>query len=411
VKNIPDSFTPQQAWHKLVSRPALSAETRSITQALHYCLAEALHAPCDVPIAPRSFMDGFAVRSSDLAQIPARLNTAGEILMGEVPSRPLASGETMFIPTGGFLPEGADAVVMQEDTAHEDAKIIVIQKAVLAQENVQLRGEDFKAGSVLFESHHRLRPQDIAALATFGITEVPVTRKPVLAIISTGNELIDFRGEPGPAQIRETNALTLASATEHFGFSVQRLGIIRDELAQQKEAMEKALSMADVVLVSGGSSVGERDYTLEVIRSFSNSTVHFHGLAIRPGNPTIFASIGSKSVFGLPGQPVSSLIVFYHFVLPYLFHLSGEAIDYSLFLQTRFASVRAILDRNLKPLKVKTDYVRVRLEPRHEHWRATPVIGKSASLSTLSQANAFIIVPPREESIEAGEQITAFLFP
>jgi molybdopterin molybdotransferase len=411
MKNIPDSLTPQQAWSKLASRPSLSVETKPITEASHQCLAEPLRAPSDVPIAPRSFMDGFAVRSADVAQTPARLKIAGEILMGEIPARLLTSGEAMFIPTGGFLPEGADAVVMQEDTVREQAGMIVVQKAVAPQENVQLRGEDFRSGSVLFHAHHRLRPQDIATLATFGITEVSVIRKPVLAIISTGNELVDFHKEPGPGQIRETNALTLSSAAQHFGFTVQGFGIFRDELEQQRKAMEKALSVADVVMVSGGSSVGERDYTLEVIRSFPDAAVHFHGLAIRPGNPSIFATIESKSVFGLPGQPVSSLIVFYHFVLPYLFHLSGETIDDSFFLQTRFANLQAILDRSVKPLKLKTDYVRLRLERKQDHWSATPVVGKSASLSTLSQADAFMIVPPGEELIESGAQITAFLFP
>ncbi|MGH9856552.1 MAG: gephyrin-like molybdotransferase Glp, partial [Acidobacteriota bacterium] len=155
MKNIPDSLTPQQAWSKLSSRPSLSAETRPVTEALHHCLAEPWRVPSDVPIAPRSFMDGFAVRSADVARISARLKIAGEILMGEVPVRPLNSGEAMFIPTGGFVPEGADAVVMQEDTVHEENGIILIQKAVAPQENIQRRGEDFTAGSVLFEAHHR----------------------------------------------------------------------------------------------------------------------------------------------------------------------------------------------------------------------------------------------------------------
>ena len=410
MKNIPDSLTPEEAWSRLCSCPVLPSETRPITEAFGQYLTKPVLAPQDVPAAPRSFMDGFAVRSADVASAPARLKIAGEILMGEIPNQKLQAGEAMFIPTGGFLPEGADAVVMQEDTIRADA-VIHVQKSVAPQENVQVRGEDFQSGAVLFEAHHRLRPQDAGTLATFGIAEVSVFRRPVLAIISTGNELVDFHEEPESGQIRETNALTLAQAARNFGFTVHLQGIVRDELDSQKQAMEKALSLADVVLVSGGSSVGERDYTLEVIRSFPKSNVLFHGLAIRPGNPTIFASIGAGSVFGLPGQPVSSLIVFYQFVLPYLFHLSGEMMDHSAFLQTRFASVSAILDRSIKPLKWKTDYVRLRLVRKEDDWNAIPVPGKSASLSTLSQADAFMILPPGEESIPAGSEIRAFLFP
>ena len=410
MKNIPDSLTPAQAWSRLSSCKSLDTENRPITESLGFVLAREVQVPEDVPAANRSFMDGFAVRSTDVNETPARLKIVGEILMGALPSQKLNAGEAMFIPTGGFLPEGADAVVMQENTSLETG-LVHIMKAVSQHENVQLRAEDFKQGEVLFTARHRLRAQDLGALATFGITELPVVRKPHVAILSTGNELIDFRLKPDKGQIRETNALTLAAACSSFNFRADSIGIIRDELESQKRAMSKALSSADVILVSGGSSVGERDYTLEVIRSFPDSRVIFHGLAIRPGNPTIFASIGDRQVFGLPGQPVSSLIVFYQFVLPFLLHLAGETIDFEYFLQTRFRSVPAILDESIKPLPAKTDYVRLRLRPEKEKWFAKPVLGKSASLSTLAKANAFTVVSPGTEPVLEGSQITAILFP
>ncbi len=402
MKNIPDSLTPDQAWSRLASHPMLSAEIRPLEDSLGYHLVHELRVPQDIPESHRSFMDGFAVRSSDVAQVPARLKIVGEILMGLIPEKNLKAGEAMFIPTGGFLPDGADAVVMQEDTERIDQEVL-IHRTVAYQENLQLRAEDFKRDEILFSSQHRLRAQDIGALATFGMTEVAVIRKPSIVIISTGNELVEFHKQPQPGQIRETNALSLAIAARQFGFTVHLSGIVIDRVEQQKEAMAIAMNLADVVLVSGGSSVGERDYTLDVIRSFSGSSVLFHGLAIRPGNPTIYASIGRHSVFGLPGQPVSSLIVFYQFVLPFLFHLSGEKIDYAHFPQTKFANMAATLDQNIKPLKLKTDYVRLRLRREKEIWLATPVPGKSASLSTLAQADAFTIVPPGEELIPAGD--------
>jgi molybdopterin molybdotransferase len=410
MKNIPDRLTPAEAWERMSSVPPLSAETKKIEQASGQFLASDVVAPCDVPEADRSFMDGFAVRSADVRQVPVRLRIAGEIFMGEVSHQRLQEREAMFIPTGGFLPEGADAVVMQEDTERADLEVL-IRKSVTHKENVQRQGEDFKKGEILFSSHHQLRSQDIGALATFGIGEVSVFRKPGIAVISTGNELVEFHRQPGPGQIRETNALTLATAARQFGFQVQTLGIINDQVQSQKDAMAKALSLADVVLVSGGSSVGERDYTMEVIQSFSHSSIHFHGLAIRPGNPTIFATIGPKAVFGLPGQPVSSLIVLYQFVFPLLFHLSGEKIDYPNFATTKFPGIRAVLKESIQPLKSKTDYVRIRLQQEKDACIAIPVLGKSASLSTLTRADAFTVIPPGEESIPEQTEITAFLFP
>ena len=409
MKRIPDSLTPEQAWSRMCTAPILPAENKPLEDSVGHCLTADLNVPRDVPESNRSFMDGFGVRSEDVRQVPSRLKIVGEILMGSVSETKLNPGEAVFVPTGGFLPKGVDAVVMQEDTERSGEEVIV-QKSVAANENVQLRGEDFKKKQLLFSAHHRLRAQDLGTLATFGITEVPVVRKPTIAIISTGNELVDFRLKPRPGQIPETNALTLASAARAFEFTVHRLGIIKDEPDAQKEAMSQAIRFADVVLFSGGSSVGERDYTMEVIQSFRGFSLVFHGLAIRPGNPTIFATNGEKSIFGLPGQPVSSLVVFYQFVLPFLFHLSGEKIEYTQFAKTRFANVPAKLDHTIQPLKIKTDYVRVRLR-NDNGWIATPIPGKSASLSTLAHADGFAIIPPGEEPIASGSEITVYLFP
>ncbi|MCI0411704.1 molybdopterin molybdotransferase MoeA [bacterium] len=410
MKNIPDSLSPQEAWNRLSSYPRLSPEIRPLTDSLGLYLENDLHVPEDVPAANRSFMDGFAVRSKDVSAAPVKLRIVGEILMGAISEQKVNSGETMFIPTGGFLPEGADAVVMQENTSRNDESVL-INKAVSPNENVQLRAEDFRRDEVLFPASHRLRTQDLGALATFGITEISVIRRPGVAIISTGNELVEFHSKPEQGQIRETNALSLTAACRQYGFQVHTLGIVRDELEPQKEAMTEALSRADVVLVSGGSSVGERDYTLEVIRLFPDSNVVFHGLAIRPGNPTIFASIGRQWVFGLPGQPVSSLVVFYQFVLPFLCHLSGEDIEFQSFFESKFKTVPAYLEESIKPLSSKTDYVRLRLRQQHEKWFAKPVLGKSASLSTLSRADAFTVVAPGGDTVAEGSQIIAILFP
>jgi molybdopterin molybdotransferase len=406
MKSIPDNLSPEEAWQRLSTAPRLSVENKDITSAIGYRSSTDIRIPEDVPRGDRSFMDGFAVRSADVRNVPCTLKITGEVLMGIQPRQPLNAGEAFSIPTGGFLPEGADAVVMQEDTELTGGSVS-IKKTVARNENVQRRGEDFQKGDLLFEAHHLLRAQDVSALATFGITSVSVTRKPTIAIVSTGNELVDFHQQPEAAQIRETNSLALASATTQQGFTAHRMGIVLDEPKAQKNALAEALDFAEVVLFSGGSSVGERDYTLDVIRSYRDHKIHFHGLAIRPGNPTIFASIGSRYIFGLPGQPVSSLVVFYQFVLPFLFHLSGEIIDYPGYPETHFRGMSVVLQESIKPLKLKTDYVRLRLQ----NGKAIPVVGKSSSLSTLAKADAFTIIPPGDSEIPAGSTVSAYIFP
>jgi molybdopterin molybdotransferase len=411
IKKIPDALTPDQAWQILSSAFALSVESHPLADCLDHVLAEDFVAAQDVPFSPRSFMDGYAVRAEDTNQAPVRLKISGEVAMGEMPAAKLQPGQSFAIPTGGFLPDGASAVVMQEDASRTD-DIVEIKRTVQKDENVQTTGEDFKRGEKIFEAGHRLRPQDLAVAGTFGTTHLKVRRRPRLAIFSTGNELIPFRkAESDPTKIRETNSLALQTAASKFGFRAQGFGIVPDDADSQHAALQKALKVSDVVLISGGSSVGARDYTIEVIRSFASSRILFHGLAIRPGNPTIFASIDSQWIFGLPGQPVSSLIVFYEFVLPFLFHLSGSVVDPNTFHELHFRTVSATINKTVKPLKIKTDYLRVKLQHSDKKWTAEPVTGKSASLSTLALADGFTIIPPGESPVEEGSQIQVFLFP
>lgn len=411
MKTIADHLSPAQAWERMATCPSLPIVTILLEDALDHCLAQDFLASEDVPAADRSFMDGFAVRAEDLTEIPARVKLIGEILMGEISDQQLRPGEAMSIPTGGYLPAGADAVVMQEETERSEDSV-VIKRIIQKGDNVQSRAEDFHQGERMFRVSHRLRPQDLSAIATFGVAAIAVYKRPTLAIISTGNELIPFdHSIPEPGKIRETNALALAGAAGKFGFESRRFGIIRDEFEAQRSAMQEAIDSWDVVLISGGSSVGERDFTLQVIQSFEDSQIYFHGLAIRPGNPTIFASIGSRFVFGLPGQPVSSLIVFYQFVLPFLFHLSGENIDYEYFHSTQFKIRQAFLAKPLRRLKLRTDYVRLRLEHSGNRWKAFPVPGKSASLSTLAMADGYCIVSPGEDRIPEDTEVKMILFP
>lgn len=411
MKSIPDALSPLEAWKHLSRVSQCETIFHNVKQANNCVLAEDLLVPEDVPAGHRAFMDGYAVRANDTKSAPVDLQLIGEIAMGESPEGSIQSALAMRIPTGGFLPQGADAVVMQENTERIQNQIRIL-KSVNVWENVQVRGEDFRKGDVLFAAGHTLRPQDLAAIATFGITELKVFRKPNVHIFSTGNELLPYtETKIQNGMIRETNSLSLANAAAKFGFDVQVSGIFADEFDIQRNALEQAMKTADVVLISGGSSVGDRDYTLPVIESFADHKIYFHGLAIRPGNPTIFATIGNRSIFGLPGQPVSSLVVFYQFVLPFLFHLGGEKIDYPTFHDEKFATKNVRLAEPLRPLKTKTDYARLRIFQRNGEWFANPIIGKSASLSTLVHAEGFAIIPPGEQDLPSGSLLKAYLFP
>lgn len=411
MKTIPDALSPSEAWRHLSLVSQCETIFHDVKQANHSVLAEDLKVPEDVPAGHRAFMDGYAVKANDTKSAPVDLRLSGEIAMGEAGEGSIQSGEAIRIPTGGFLPQGADAVVMQENTEQIQNQIRIL-KSVNVWENVQVRGEDFRKNEILFAAGHTLRPQDLAAIATFGITQLKVFRKPTVHIFSTGNELMPFT-EPKiqNGMIRETNSLSLANAAAKFGFDAQVSGIFVDEFDVQRNALEQAMKDADVVLISGGSSVGDRDYTLPVIESFADHKIYFHGLAIRPGNPTIFATIGTRSIFGLPGQPVSSLVVFYQFVLPFLFHLAGEKIDYSTFHDSKFVTRSVRLAEPVRPLKTKTDYARLRIFRRNDEWTANPIIGKSASLSTLVHAEGFAIIPPGEEELPSGSLLKAYLFP
>jgi len=411
LKTIPDSLSPQEAWRRLSQLSHYETIFHNVKLANSYVLAEDQLVPEDVPAGHRAFMDGYAVRANDTKSAPIDLQLSGEIAMGESPQGSIQSGQAMRIPTGGFLPQGADAVVMQENTERTQNQIRIL-KGVNVWENVQVRGEDFRKDEVLFAAGHTLRPQDLAAIATFGITQLKVFRKPAVHIFSTGNELLPYTANKiQTGMIRETNSLSLANAASKFGFEVEVSGIFADEFEVQRNALDQAMKNADVVLISGGSSVGDRDYTLPVIESFADHKIYFHGLAIRPGNPTIFATIGKYSIFGLPGQPVSSLVVFYQFVLPFLFHLAGEKIDYTTFHDSKFVTRNVRLAEPLRPLKTKTDYARLRIFQRNDEWSANPIIGKSASLSTLVHAEGFAIIPPGEEELPAGTLLKAYLFP
>lgn len=387
----------------------LDAESLDIASALGRILASEVLSPVDLPDFARSTMDGFAVQAQDTfgasSSLGAYLKVVGEVLMGEKTDLMVASGEAVRVATGGMLPDKADAVVMIEHTDAVDETLIEVTKPVAPGENIIQIGEDVRQSEVILRQGHKLRAQDIGALAGLGILAVAVYRQPRVAIISTGDEIIAADKRPEPGQIRDINSYSLAAMVDNAGARPIRFGLVPDDQERLREAVAEAREKADVVLISGGSSVGTRDVTLDVIESFKNARILAHGVSIRPGKPVIASVVGDKFLFGMPGNPVSVMIVFDIFVTPLLHALSG--------LQSPPWSSREIeakLSANFSSDPGREDYLRVRLVETTDGLLAEPVLGKSALISTMVKADGTVKIPIGVEGLEAGDVVTVALF-
>lgn len=386
----------------------LGAEPVELEWACGRVLAEAVTAPEPVPHFDRAVMDGYAVRARDTfgasETLPALLEVSGEISMGRTASLALEPGKAIAIPTGGMLPAGADAVVMVEYTYPLDERTIEVSKPVAPGDNVLRVGEDVSFGEKLFDAGRRLRPQDVGVLAALGFTTVDVRRRPRVAILSTGDEIVPVSTKTVlPGKIRDINSFTISGQVEESGGLVGTKAVIGDKLESLVEACRAALADHDVVLLSGGSSVGVRDFTLRIVDHFPHSELLFHGVAIRPGKPTLMARMGEKIFWGLPGQPVSAMMIFNAFVRPCLSILQGAGgIEES--------GRRAVLSRQVPSVHGRTDYMPVVVSRNESGLLATPVFGKSAMISTLARSDGYIVIPEHVEGLDQGEEVTVYLF-
>ncbi|RYD03266.1 molybdenum cofactor biosynthesis protein [Desulforamulus aquiferis] len=345
----------------------------------------------DVPGFDRSTMDGYAVRAKDTfgatESLPSYVNVTGEVLMGQEAVGTVAPGQAWSIPTGGMLPQGADAVVMVEYTEELDELTIGVTKPVAPGDNVVRRGEDVKAGTVVLQAGHRIRPQDLGLLAAVGVTKVPVNLPLRVGIISTGNELVDPSKEAELGKVRDINSYALYGQVLEAGGAPQLYGIVEDEFDSLKGTMEKALNDNDLVLVSGGSSVGARDVTAKVIETIGEPGVLFHGIAVKPGKPSIGAVVQGKPVFGLPGHPVSAMIVFDLLARP-IIETAGLPLARKVF------PLRAAINRNMHSATGRDDFIRVTLLRLEDgSIVAEPVLGKSGLISTMVKADGVAHLP------------------
>ena len=376
-------------------RPVPIAEAAGLT------LDEDISSPADLPPFDRAIMDGYAVRAEDTfgasEGLPAYLKIIGEVRMGEAPTFGLAHQQTARIPTGGMLPEGADAVVMVEHTQPWAADTAEILRPVAPGDNIVRRGDDMRAGDILLSAGRRLRPHDISAIAGLGLTEVTV-RRPQVAVLSTGSELVPHHQSPPPGKVRDMNGPALCAALRAVGADPLDLGLVPDDADALRRALRLGLDQTDLLLASGGTSVGAEDLIPDIIQSLGTPGILVHGLAVKPGKPVVIGLIGEVPVFGLPGHPTSCLVIFRELVAPIICAATG-------FPEPRGRAVRARLSRNYPSQAGREEFLPVRLEERAGEWHAIPLLGPSALISKLVRADGIARVPADAEGLYVGDLV------
>lgn len=440
-----DVHTPPDAWRKFAAafQPTVRRERMAVIDALGRVLAADLTAPHDLPSFPRSTVDGYAVAAQDTygasASLPAYLEVVGEVPMGQAAAVALDEGQCAIVHTGGMIPADADAVVMVEHTQRVSTSdqstnqpiyqspfspsTIEVYRPVAVGQNVIQVGEDVRRGEVVLAAGHVIRPQDIGGLLALGFVTIDVAVRPRVAILSQGDEVVPPDQEPGPGQVRDINSHTLAALARQAGAEALTYPIVPDRLEALQAAATQALAEADMLVMSAGSSVSVRDMTAQVIAGLGQPGILVHGVSTKPGKPTILAVCDGKPVFGLPGNPVSAMVIFDLFVTPAIRRLLGAA-------EPRKNLIPARLARNLASVTGRADFVQVRLElrPRHdsssekshvsqptpsdpdaELW-AVPVLGKSNLIYTLIRSEGVVRIPLDSGGIAQGEWVMVELY-
>lgn len=385
----------------------LQSEKVSIISSLGRITAEQIAASEDIPGFDRSTVDGYAVHAKDTfgasEALPAILKLDPEIKVGEAILRELPVGYAAYVPTGGKLPKSADAVVMIEHTEDLADGFIYVNKPVSPGNNVIYKGDDAKAGSTIIKANTLLKPKDLGALAAAGVTSVLVKKRIKTAIISTGDEIAGIEETLSGSKVRDVNSYSLYAAVLELGALPCVYGIVPDSYNEIRKVVEKALYDCDVVLISGGSSVGTLDMTCKVIESFGKPGIFVHGISIKPGKPTIIAKVMGKPVFGLPGHPVSAYFIFEVFV--------GYLFDVINGLKQEFETgINATMAFNFPSNDGREEYVPVRLERVQQKILAYPVFAKSGLITTLTTADGYIKISRGAEGVVSGQQVQVIPF-
>lgn len=385
----------------------LEEERVDILDAVGRVLAEDVASSEEIPSFNRSSVDGYAVISSDTfgasESMPAQLRLAGEVRMGDKPETILKKGHAIYVPTGGELPQNADSMVMIEYTENFDDGCIYINKAAAPGNHVVFKGDDIKKGNVVIRSNQVLRAQDVGMLAALGFKKVKVKRKVRVGIISTGDEVVDIDSLAHGSKVRDINSYSLYAAVLKDSGVPKLYGIVKDEYEKIKASVEEALLGSDVVLISGGSSVGTRDETYKVIDSIGTPGILVHGIAVKPGKPTIIGKVNNKAVIGLPGHPASAFMIYKIFVSYLLGVMSGTGYKLR-------NTIRARMSCNYPSNNGREEFIPIRLEETDEVTVAVPVFGKSGLISVLTLADGYVHKYRGAEGIPEDQEVEVTLF-
>jgi molybdenum cofactor synthesis domain-containing protein len=385
----------------------LGEEEIPLLEAYDRVLRENVVSALDIPPFNRSTVDGYAVKAEDTFAAeenqPAKLIMRGMVSVGEPPKISVGKGETAEIVTGAPVPEGADAVVMVEDTDREDDELRVY-RAVTLDENVMKRGTDIKKGETVLKAGQVLGASEIGVLAALGLTKVKVFKVPVVAVLSTGAEVTEPGKELPAGKIYDINAYSLSTAVRESGGIPVYLGVVPDDKTELRKALKRALASADIVMTSGGVSVGPKDLTPQIVNSLGEPGVFISGIAVKPGKPTTVALVGKKPVFSLPGHPTSALLLFHLLARPVIQRMSGRSA-------TEVKTVEALAATRLFTAKGRRTFVMVTLKrDKSNRFIAEPVAtGASGAITTLAKADGFVEIPENQQFIDADEEITVAL--
>lgn len=417
---MPEFFNvlpPDQARDLLLehTRSDIPFETVQTDQALQRVTADAVSAPHNLPSFARSTMDGYAVRASDThgasQNLPAILTVVDEVQMGAEALVVLEVGQAALIHTGGMIPNDADAVVQVENTqtvgtTDATGKVFEIEvfRPVAVGQNVLQVGEDVKVGSQVIPAGHLIRAQDIGGLLALGITDIHVARRPGVAIIATGDEIVQPSEAPVMGQIRDINSYTIASLVRQNGGIPHQVGVVADEFDSLVQAASVAIRDSDMLVISAGSSVSVRDMTVRVIEELGEPGVLLHGVATRPGKPTVIGALDGKPILGLPGNPVSAMVQFIILGLPALYKLQGMKRP------PRRGLVWARVSQNIPSESGREDYLPVILKESDDGFVAEPVFGKSNLIYTLVNADGLMKIPMNKSGLQIGEWVEVGLF-
>ena len=394
-------LAPRQALVAYFSRVAVSpsgTERIALDDAAGRVLAESVCADADYPAARRSTMDGFALASTET---PGEFVVAGEVAMGRVWDAPLAARTAVHIPTGGILPENADCVLPIEEARLRDDRLFV-DAPVERGNNIVEPGADMRAGQALLESGRRLRASDCGLLATLGIVQPLVYRRPRIAVLSSGDELVAADRTPASGEIRDSNRYAIAASLRAMGAEAIHFPTLPDEAGQFEDALAKAIAQCDAVVVTGGSSVGERDRLPAAVAAIAQPGVVVHGLRVKPGKPALFGAHGAKPILGLPGNPASALFILEAVASPVVGALIGATLEP--------ATVEARLGGEARSRAGWTWYVPVSLRHEGRLPVAHPLGVKSFSVTLAARADGYIVMEERDEVWPAETVVTVRRF-